>query len=177
MGYLATDRTVYRVFNHQETAFASNLPNVVVEDIKLDPQTRRLYALTHGRGAWHLDLGDAKPFTPGIDGAVTDFGYKYLDGTYTASRPIQADLRNKIVHILSVTITGPYAQINNCTAGLNPLDTCTVQVSFHPIGANFSQQPGTLVLTTDQGTQRFNLTGIGVAQGSCPYSPRSGSCS
>ncbi|WP_243313712.1 WD40/YVTN/BNR-like repeat-containing protein [Fundidesulfovibrio agrisoli] len=69
--YVGTDIGVYVTNNGganwavEHTGFA----NVTTANLVIEPQTKRLYAFTHGRGAWYVPLPPAKPAAgnPGVD--------------------------------------------------------------------------------------------------------------
>ncbi|WP_243440023.1 WD40/YVTN/BNR-like repeat-containing protein [Fundidesulfovibrio soli] len=69
--YVGTDIGVYVTSNGggswavEHTGFA----NVTTANLVIEPQSKRLYAFTHGRGAWYVPLPPAKPAAgnPGVD--------------------------------------------------------------------------------------------------------------
>ena len=69
--YVGTDIGVYVTNNGggswavENTGFA----NVITNNLVVDAQSKRLFAFTHGRGAWYVPLPPAKPSAamPGVD--------------------------------------------------------------------------------------------------------------
>jgi photosystem II stability/assembly factor-like uncharacterized protein len=61
--YVATDIGVFATTDAGVTwgPLGTGLPNVVVMSLKVSPNSRKLRAATHGRGAWDLALGAASP--------------------------------------------------------------------------------------------------------------------
>ena len=69
--YVGTDIGVY-VTNNGGASWAvehTGFPNVITSHMLIDPQSKRLYAFTHGRGAWYVPLPPALPAAamPGVD--------------------------------------------------------------------------------------------------------------
>ena len=61
---------------------------------------------------------------------------------------------------LKITRSGPFAETNNCGGGVPPAASCTISVTFSPVGAG--SQSGTITLTDNAGTQTVSLSGIGM---------------
>ena len=65
--YVGTDFTVLadsagreRVVRRQLAARGDGMPQVEIAGVNIDPNTGTLYAATHGRGIWSLDIGGGK---------------------------------------------------------------------------------------------------------------------
>src|SRR5262249_32481479 len=65
-------------------------------------------------------------------------------------------------HVSSVVAVGPYSQTNNCSATVLPGETCTINVTFAPVGAAASNGMITLTDSTHSSPQVIPLTGTGV---------------
>jgi hypothetical protein len=61
---------------------------------------------------------------------------------------------------LKITRSGPFAETNNCYGGVPPGESCTISVTFSPIGPG--SQSGTMTLTDNAGTQTVPLSGTGM---------------
>jgi FG-GAP-like repeat/Abnormal spindle-like microcephaly-assoc'd, ASPM-SPD-2-Hydin len=64
--------------------------------------------------------------------------------------------------ISSVTVSGRYAQTNNCVTKLSPGQSCTINVTFSPTAAGVSNGSITLADSTQASPQVIPLTGVGV---------------
>jgi hypothetical protein len=65
--------------------------------------------------------------------------------------------------ISTISASGDYSQTNNCPKQLQPLGSCTIQVTFTP--TTTGSRTGTLTVTDDApgGSQTVSLTGTGIA--------------
>jgi len=72
--YLATDTGVYVTENSGQswTPMGSRLPNVVIQDILVEPTTRTVRVISHGRGAWDAVLKQIIPVNVALDTAPID---------------------------------------------------------------------------------------------------------
>jgi hypothetical protein len=103
--------------------------------------------------------------------AVSTFGLNFPTQTLnTSSAPREVKLTNngaKSVTVNSISITSPlyasdFSQTNNCSAGLAPKASCTIEITFSPNTASFYQQPMTALLnisSTAPGPQSVDLSG------------------
>jgi hypothetical protein len=85
----------------------------------------------------------------------------------TTSATKAVTLKNNLptaLNISSITVTGDYAQTNNCGASLAASTSCTVNVTFTP--TTTGSRTGTLTVTdgASNSPQTVSLSGTGIAQ-------------
>lgn len=86
-----------------------------------------------------------------------------LVGTSSAVQTVTLTSTGNTALVFSgVSVSGPFAQTNNCPSSLAPTATCTISISFHPTAGG--SQSGLLSIT-DNGSgspQKATLSGAGV---------------
>jgi hypothetical protein len=100
---------------------------------------------------------DAAKLTP----ASLTFGSQAV-GTTSAAQPITlTNTAETTLIIHSISAAGDFSETNNCPGALAPMDSCTIEVSFHPTGAG--TRTGTITVADDwAGSPRVaQLTGTG----------------
>ena len=73
---------------------------------------------------------------------------------------------------ISIAMSGPFAETNNCGTSLGPNVTCTVSVEFSPTAAG-SQTGTATVRSSDGAPMTAQLTGMGIGFQLAPTSPTS----
>jgi hypothetical protein len=73
---------------------------------------------------------------------------------------------------ISIAVSGPFAESNNCGTSLGPKATCTVSVVFSPAAAG-SQNGAVTISSTDSAPIPAGLTGTGIGFQLAPTSPTS----
>ncbi|HTS38223.1 MAG TPA: alkaline phosphatase family protein [Candidatus Solibacter sp.] len=100
---------------------------------------------------------------PYIQSADT-FGPQVVGTTSAKYNASWSNQSTKSATFTNVSITGDFAQINNCTtAAVNPGHFCTVTYTFTPTA--LGTRTGTVTLTSNLGTQTISLTGTGTGVG------------
>jgi len=95
-------------------------------------------------------------------GSLT-FGNQLVGTTSAAQTVTLSNSGNLTLNISSITLSGDFAESNNCTVSLAPGASCTVLVTFTP--AARLTRTGTLVIqsNSNSGTVSVSLAGTGIA--------------
>jgi hypothetical protein len=86
-----------------------------------------------------------------------------LVGTTSAAQTITiTSTGNTVLTISGISISGPFAQSNNCPSSLSPTATCTMWISFRPTAGG--TQSGSLSISDNAsgGPHTANLSGTGI---------------
>jgi len=189
--YLATDAGVYSTQQLSScnkpnpgcwSPYGSGLPQAPVVALSAAPATasvQDLVAATYGRGLWIAPLLGAGS---GCSGSVTDnlstnsltfpgttvVGQLSTAQTVTLTNSGCADLTD-----ITLSVSGPFQQTNNCTSTLGANSTCTISVQFAPTAG--TPQSGTLSVgdITRLQPQTVTLSGTGIAAAVIGVSPAS----
>ena len=95
--------------------------------------------------------------------SALDFGSQ-ATGTTSAARTVSVSNNgSSAVSLSGVSVTGDFAQTNNCGASLAAGASCTVNVTFRPTAAG--SRAGTLTVANSATPATASLTGVGVAPG------------
>jgi photosystem II stability/assembly factor-like uncharacterized protein len=170
--YAATDIGVFGTTNGGSswTPLVSGLPNVAVLGLTLDPGTRTLWAGTHGRSMWALQL----PQAPTAELSPTTLTFSSQD-VGTSSSPQAVTLTNNgglALGITSITIDAGFTETNNCGSSLARGSSCSFDVTFAPNAAG--SITGTLSIADGlpSSPQTVALSGTGVAVAGVILSPQ-----
>lgn len=82
----------------------------------------------------------------------------------TTSAPMTSTLANNdttILTINSISITGPFAQTNNCGSSLGAATKCTISVTYTPTATGTQTGVVTVTDSASNSPQKINLTGTG----------------
>lgn len=66
------------------------------------------------------------------------------------------------LQISSISVSGDFAQTNNCPASLAPATTCSIQVTFTPLSSG--AETGALTITSNEGSLTASLSGSGITR-------------
>jgi len=92
------------------------------------------------------------------------FGPQVVGTTSQKYNATWSNQSTKSATFSSVTVTGDFAQTNNCTtAAVNPGHFCTVTFTFTPTATG--NRTGSITMTSNLGTQTISLTGTGTEVG------------
>jgi len=177
--YLATDSGVFSTVDGGNTWFqlSAGLPNVTVSSLRLFHPARILFAATHGRSTWKLQLPDFS-----MSPLALGFGSQPLNTTSAAqTETINNGTAN--LTILKVTIGGPnssdFAESTDSCTGVTvtPGGTCTVGVTFTPSATGSRSASLSFTDSASNSPQNISLSGTGtgpVASLSAPltFSPQ-----
>ena len=98
------------------------------------------------------------------------FGDQRFDTSSTVQTETLTSAGLVPLHVFAVTVSGDYSLTGGCPATLAPGGSCTVDVTFRPLGNG--ARNGTLTVTTDAGVLTTSLSGTGT--GSVPKSEGGG---
>lgn len=158
--YVATDTGVYVTSNGGTNwvPLGQGLPNVVVQDILMDQSTRKLYVITHGRGAWEATIPAV-----GLQASATSvsFGNQALNVTSAAQTvTLTNGMQSASLNLTGFQINGPFAQTNNCGTALAPGASCAVSITFSPTAVGAVQ--GSLTVSSSSNNVILSLSGTGL---------------
>jgi len=105
---------------------------------------------------------DAAKLTP----ASLTFGSQAVGTTSAAQSITLTNTAETILAIHSISAAGDFGETNNCPAALAPMDSCTIEVSFHPTGA------GTRTGTITVSDHLVRKSACGAANGDCEVAKR-----
>jgi len=131
------------------------------------------YLPADGSWNWHTRIANFQ--FPGCISGVwigfypdsLNFGLQTVETTSAAQQIVFSNHESVALTISGITVTGDYAQNNNCGTSLAPNASCTINVSFHPITTGV--RPGTLTVTDSgpQSPRAASLTGLGTQTATC----------
>lgn len=156
--YAATDVGVFSTSNDGTTwsPVVTGLPRVAVLGLTLDPQTHVMWAGTHGRSMWALQLPQPPTATPSP--ASVTFPNENV-GTASPSQTVTLTNSGAMpLSISGIMASSGYSQTNNCGTSLAAGSNCTINVTFTPtaagavpgaisIGDNLRSSPQSIALT------------------------------
>ena len=132
----------------QPTASGTRLGNLWVSDN--DPSSPQTVRLT-GSGVGVR-----------VSPATLTFGQQEINTTSEAQSVNMGNLGSAPLNIGSITVSGPFAQTNDCGVSLPGTSQCTINVTFNPKG--LGSKTGTLVLTygdpSSPATVKLSGTGV-----------------
>jgi len=130
--YAATDVGVFAATDGGNTwvPVVTGLPNVAVLGLALDPSTRTLWAGTHGRSMWALQLPRPPTATPSP--ASLAFANQDVGGTSAAQTVTLGNTGGMALSISSISATSPFSETNTCGSSLAAGTSCTISVTFSP---------------------------------------------
>ncbi|HLI77391.1 MAG TPA: choice-of-anchor D domain-containing protein, partial [Acidobacteriaceae bacterium] len=159
--YAATDVGVFATTDGGSTwtPLVTGLPNVAVLGLTLDPPTRTLWAGTHGRSMWALQLPQPPTATPSP--AALAFANQDVGTTSAAQTVTLSNTGGMALAISSITVAAPYSQTNTCGTSLAAGASCTINVTFSPTVAG--NAPATLTIADNlrSGPVTIALSGAG----------------
>lgn len=159
--YAATDVGVFATTDGGSTwtPLVTGLPNVAVLGLTLDPSTRTLWAGTHGRSMWALQL--PKPPTATPSPGSLSFSNEDVGSTSSAQTITLSNTGGMALAISSIKVGSPFSESNTCGSSLAAGANCTVSVSFDPSTAGSAS--GTLTVNDDlrSGPQTMAISGTG----------------
>ena len=182
--YVAGDFGVYYTANAANCSVAAQncwgqlgagLPNAPVTDLKVTAGSSGniLEAATYGRGIWTLGLTTRQV---SAEAALAPASYTFPAQAIgsTSSSTASFTLSNKgsiSLAVDQVTVSGDYAETNNCGTALAVSSTCTIHVTFEPMAAG--DRPGTLTVHTNAQTSTLSATldGTGLTPGTLTLTP------
>lgn len=111
--------------------------------------------------------------TPGLNPSVPSltFAGQIVNTTSVSQQVTLTSNGNTSVSISGISVSGDYAQTNNCPSVLALGATCTVNVTFTPSAQG--TRNGTLTISDNAGGHTVSLSGIGLATPSISFSPSS----
>ncbi|HUB15787.1 MAG TPA: choice-of-anchor D domain-containing protein, partial [Acetobacteraceae bacterium] len=143
--YVATDTGVYVTRNISSCAvsstpcwsvFGTSLPNAPVIQLAAlnEGSTSVLRAATYGRGVWEIGLVTAGTAQTTAKAAATSLTFPSQQvGALSATQTVAIINTGTItLNVSHVSITGDFAQTDNCASPVLPGDACTVNVTFNP---------------------------------------------
>jgi len=156
--YAATDVGVFVTSDGGTTwtPLANALPDVVVMGLQLQPRTRTLRAVTHGRGAWDLFV----PAPPFALPSTLNFGTIPTGNVSPAQSVTYFNNSGSSININSVTASSGFQVTNGCGSTLASGASCTLSVSFAPTVAG--PATGTLQVVSSVNSVTVNLSGTGL---------------
>ena len=151
--YVATDSGVFvSLDGGQHWAFENTgFANVVTDALQVEPQSKSLFAFTHGRGVWKVAL---QPEALGVTPSVLDFGLQFRGHVSTASTILVRNLSDNPVAVNSIQVGGTFNQTNNCTT-LAAHGSCSINVTVTP--ANTGLTTSTLTISSDTAGASFAI--------------------
>lgn len=171
--YVGTDVGVFATTDGGNTwsPMVTGLPNVAVLGLALDPSTRTLWAGTYGRSIWALQLPQSP--TAKLSSTSLTFATQNASSTSAAQTITISNTGGMALTIPSISVSGPFAQTNNCGTSLAAGANCTLNVTFTPTAAG--NVNGTVQVTDDlrsspQQTIALSGTGQDFAVSSSPTS-------
>lgn len=110
---------------------------------------------------------------PGLNPSVPSltFAGQIVNTTSTSQQVTLTSNGNTSVNISGISVSGDYAQTNNCPSVLALGATCTVNVTFTPSAQG--ARNGTLTISDNAGGHSVSLSGTGLATPSISFSPSS----
>lgn len=159
--YAATDVGVFGTSNNGNTwsPIVTGLPRVAVLGLTLDPQTRVMWAGTHGRSMWALQLPQPPTATPSP--ASVTFPNENV-GTASPSQPVIVTNSGAMpLSINGITTSSGYSQTNNCGTSLAAGSICTINVAFNPTAAGADLGAISIADNLRSSPQSVTLTGTG----------------
>jgi len=137
----------------------TGLPNVAVLGLTVDPSTRTLWAGTHGRSMWALQLPQLPTATPSP--ASLTFANQNVGSTSAAQTVTLSNTGGLALSISSMSVASPFSQTNTCGSSIAAGANCSVSITFSPtVVGNAS---GTLSITDNlrSSPQTMALSGAG----------------
>ncbi|MCU1286718.1 MAG: hypothetical protein JWO13_3068 [Acidobacteriales bacterium] len=123
----------------ENTGFA----NVVVESLKFDASGQHLFAFTHGRGAWRVDL---RPSELSITPSLLNLSNHHLNSTGTPAPVAIRNVGATTVTFAGVNVSGDFSLASNTCTVLAPGSACELDISFSP--SALGTRAGTLTISS-----------------------------
>jgi photosystem II stability/assembly factor-like uncharacterized protein len=159
--YAATDVGVFATADggNTWTPLVTGLPNVAVLGLTLDPSTRTLWAGTHGRSMWALQLPPPPTATPSP--ATLTFANQDVASTSKAQTVTITNTGGLTLAINSISTAAPFSATNTCGSSLAPGASCQVSVTFTPTAAG--SVSGAIVVSDNlrSSPQTIPISGVG----------------
>jgi hypothetical protein len=185
--YVALDSGVYVTQNLSNCAlvgqacwnvYGSGLPNSPVISLMAynEGATQTLRAATFGRGIWQVDLITAgiAPTAATILPSPLTFAAQQVQTTSAAQSVTITDTGNLDLNITSLTVTGDFAETDNCTGQSIALNgTCQITVTFAPTQTGSRSGLMTVFGNVPGGQLTVPLAGTGLAPASILLTPSS----
>jgi hypothetical protein len=188
--YVATDEGVYATQQIAScssspfecwSAYGSGLPDAPVVALSAPPITasvQDLVAATYGRGIWINPLwgaasGGSGPATDTLSPTTLTYAGT-VEGQLSAAQTVTMTNSGGVtLTSIVISVSGPFQQINDCTASLAANSSCAISVQFAPTATG--TQTGTLSITDSTRTQpeTVALSGTGLAPPALVVSPAS----
>jgi hypothetical protein len=171
--YLATDIGVFISVDGGNlwSPMITGLPRSAVTALKLQRSSRILFAATHGRSVWELQLPAAQVLFPTITPQSLSFAAQPVGSTSAAQSLAIINQTSGAVTVSQISVTGDFAETDNCTRTLAVGGNCAVSVTFLPTAAG--NRAGMLTLTSSAGQQAVALAGTGLASAAPFVTPAS----
>jgi photosystem II stability/assembly factor-like uncharacterized protein len=133
--YAATDVGIFATTDggNTWTPLVTGLPNVAELGLTLDPSTRTLWAGTHGRSMWALQLPQPPTATPSP--ATLTFANQDVGSSSTAQTVTINNTGGLALAISSISTAAPFSATNTCGSSLAVGASCLVSVTFAPTAA------------------------------------------
>jgi hypothetical protein len=185
--YVALDSGVYVTQNLSNCAlvgqacwnvYGSGLPNSPVVSLMAynEGATQTLRAATYGRGIWQVDLVTAEiaPTAATILPSPLAFPSQQVQTTSAAQSVTITDTGTLDLNITSLTVTGDFAETDNCTGQSITLNgTCQISVTFAPTQSGARIGLLTVFGNVPGGQLTVSLAGTGLAPASIVLTPSS----
>ena len=187
--YVATDTGVYVTRNISSCAvtstpcwsvFGTSLPNAPVIQLAAlnEGSTSVLRAATYGRGVWEIGLVTAGTARTTAKAAPTSLTFPSQQvGALSATQAVAIINTGTItLNATQVSITGDFAETDNCANPVLPGDACTVNVTFTP--SQTGQRSGVLTVYGNisggsaAGQVTVSLSGTGAPGAAIVLSPQ-----
>jgi photosystem II stability/assembly factor-like uncharacterized protein len=159
--YVGTDAGVFGTTDGGQTwsTMVQGLPRVVIQSLRMHHSSRTLRAASHGRSAWDLIV----PQDPLLSStsAVSFSSQNYQ--TTSAAQGVTLNWNGRsLLGITGITVTGDFAETDNCGSSQAPGGSCAVNVTFTPTAAG--TRTGTLAIANTFGpSQSIALSGTGLS--------------
>ena len=181
--YVALDTGVYYTENVAACAnpaqscwavYGAGLPNAPVTELEIYSAgaSSILEAATYGRGIWALGLTTA-PSQGTLSPPSYTFAGQQVSTSSAATIFTLANTGSSTMAITAVTLSGDYAETNDCGQSLAAYASCTLQVTFTPTVAGDRTGTLTVFANVSGGQLASTLDGAGLAPGNVTVTPSS----
>lgn len=161
--YIATDIGVFSTDDdgQQWAPLAPGLPYTETLAVKVHSPTRTLIAATYGRSMWKLALPVISTASQ-PSASNLSFGQQIV-GSSSAPMPLTiSNAGNNLLDVSYVTLTGDFAQTNNCGPGIAAGAGCVINVVFTPTTTGTRTGALTILDNTAASPRALTVTGPGV---------------
>jgi hypothetical protein len=168
--YIATDVGAFSSSDNGNTwtILGGGLPRVIIMGLRLHRPTRVLRAGTYGRSMWDLQLSSV-PSPVSLSATTMVFNSERVGTTSLPKTVTLTNIGGAPITLLSIGVSGDFAQSNTCGARIPRGAVCAISISFTPTA--LGPAPGQITVSTDAPGQTFTITlsGTGALE-TCAYS-------